>query len=67
VDDYHAYRSAEKALDWVRNEEVAVLEQYEIPPFIHGEGEVSDEEITNGDDGESIALRPVVWEGTNVS
>jgi hypothetical protein len=62
VDEYHAYRFGDKNSDVERNEEVAVLEQYHIPPIISAAGEVEGES-----DGESIALRPVVWEESNVA
>jgi hypothetical protein len=62
MDEYHAYRAGDKCSDGERNDEVAVLEQYHIPPIISAAGEVEVE-----DDGESIALRPVVWEESNVA
>jgi hypothetical protein len=62
IDEYHAYRYGDKGLDVERNEEVAVLEQYHIPPIISAAAEAEDES-----DGESIALRPVVWEESNVA
>jgi hypothetical protein len=62
MDEYHAYRFGDKDSDVERNEEVAVLEQYHIPPIISAAGDVEDES-----DGESIALRPVVWEESNVA
>jgi hypothetical protein len=60
-DEYHAYRFDDRASDVERNEEVAVLEYYNIPPIITAA------EVEDDSDGESIAFRPVIWEESNVA